>query len=84
MSEKGVLITSTPSKSSQFLFLLFFLQSSRSSRTEIFENKILTRPPRKTQNCPVRETPKKQTCLVRPTFGKIALLNRRPTRHTLV
>ena len=33
-------------------------------------------------NCPVRQTPKKQNCPVRQTFGKIVLLDRRPTRQT--
>ena len=34
--------------------------------------------------CPVRETPKEQNCPVRPTFDKIVLLDRRPTRQPLV
>ena len=33
-------------------------------------------------NCPVRQTPNKKNCPVRQTFGKIVLLDRRPTRQT--
>ena len=32
-------------------------------------------------NCPVRQTPNKKNCPVRQTFGKIVLLDRRPTRQ---
>ena len=38
----------------------------------------------KFSDCPVRETPKKQNCLVRPSFSKIVVLDRRPTRQTLL